>query len=319
MGSATAASGTKAAGFLQVPAGSDAALSIPVVVVNGAKPGPLLALTAGAQGTEYASVLALQKVAQSLDPAAIAGAVVIVPLLNPASFQQKIALNPVDGKNMNRYYPGKADGSQTERAAWVIGKQVVEKCDFLIDYHSAGLDGNIRHYSYWIKTGKPKTDSVSRDMVLAFGLDHIVIRSPGGPVTITRYAQDLVKPAIIVYAGHSGIVEAGDLDALTQGTASVMRYLKMLPGEAKLLEHALWLGNLSVISSERDGVFFPMAVPEGYVKQGMPVGYIADYFGAKIADVVSPVTGVVVYINSAPSMKKGDILGYIGELSEEPR
>ncbi|MFI5105059.1 MAG: hypothetical protein ACHP79_09075, partial [Terriglobales bacterium] len=60
LGSATAASGQKATGVLEVPAGSDAATAIPVVVVHGAKPGPVLALVAGSHGTEYASVIALE-------------------------------------------------------------------------------------------------------------------------------------------------------------------------------------------------------------------------------------------------------------------
>jgi len=145
VGSATAASGRKATGFIQVPAGVDAAANIPVIVVNGAKPGPTLALVAGSHGTEYASILALQKLAQSADPGELSGALIVVPLVNLASFAQKVPhLNPVDGKNMNRFFPGKPDGTQTERAAWAIAKQVVEKCDYLIDLHGGDLDEDLR-------------------------------------------------------------------------------------------------------------------------------------------------------------------------------
>src|SRR3954468_9528921 len=102
VGSAIAAPGRRATGFLSVPAGSDAATEIPVIVLNGAKPGPTLALLAGAHGTEYASILALEKLARTLDPASMTGAVIVVPLLNVASFANKVPhLNPVDGKNMN--------------------------------------------------------------------------------------------------------------------------------------------------------------------------------------------------------------------------
>jgi len=321
VGSATAAPGAAATGFIQVPVGSDAALNIPVIVINGAKPGPMLALVAGAQGTEYGGILALEKLAQTVDPALISGSLAIVPLVNPASFQQKVPLNPVDGKNMNRYYPGKPDGTQSERAALAITKQVIEKCDYLIDYHSGGLDGNIRRYSYWTDTGNAARDAVTREMVLAFGLEHIVIRPipPAGAVTVTRQAQVMGKAAIIVYAGHSGTTDAGDLDALTQGTENVMRYLKMLPGRVKPAQNPLWLERLSVVSADRDGIFYPLSIPDAYVKQGMAIGYITDYFGAPVHEVLSPVSGVVVYIEALPSMKKGDILGYVGELAAEPR
>src|SRR5215472_5712565 len=131
VGTAVAAAGKKATGAIEVPAGVDAATSIPVVVIHGSRPGPVLALVSGAHGTEYASIIALEKLIQSLDPAQISGTVVILPLVNIASFEQKVPhVNPVDGKSMNRYYPGKLDGTQTERASYVITRQVVERSDY---------------------------------------------------------------------------------------------------------------------------------------------------------------------------------------------
>src|SRR5215472_3924260 len=150
VGTASARPGQKATGTLDVPRGTDAATSIPVAVINGAKPGPVLALVSGAHGTEYTSIIALEKVIQSLDPAQVSGTVIIVPLVNIQSFEQKVPhVNPVDGKSMNRFYPGKQDGTQTERVSYAITKQVVERCDYLVDYHGGDLDENLRPYSYW--------------------------------------------------------------------------------------------------------------------------------------------------------------------------
>lgn len=326
VGTATARAGQKATGFLQVPAGVDAATDIPVIVINGAKPGPKLALVAGAHGTEYASIIALEKLAQSTDPAALSGALIIAPLLNIQSFLQKVPhLNPVDRKNMNRLYPGKADGTQTERVSWAVTKQVLEQCDYLIDFHGGDLDENLRRYSYWADTGNPQLDGISRGMVLAFGLDHIVIQrnrpsdpNPSGAVTITRYTQSIGKPCITVEAGHSGTTDAEDVDSLIQGSVNVMRHLKMLPGTVTPVEHPLWIGRYSVVASELDGIFYPLVVPEAYVKQGMKIGYMTDYFGNKLRDITAPVSGVVLYIGAVPSMKKGDNIGYIGEIVDVP-
>src|SRR5216683_88198 len=141
VGTASAALGQKATGYLAVPAGVDAATNIPVVVVNGAKPGKVLALVSGAHGTEYASIIAIEKLISDLDPAQVAGTVILVPLVNVPSFEQKVPhVNPVDGKSMNRFYPGKADGTQTERASFLITKEIVDRCDYLIDYHGGYLD-----------------------------------------------------------------------------------------------------------------------------------------------------------------------------------
>jgi uncharacterized protein len=324
VGTAVAHVGERATGVIPVPAGVDAPTNIPVIIINGAKPGPKLALVAGSHGTEYASIVALEKLAQSIHPSALSGTLIIVPLVNLASFSQKVLhLNPIDGKNMNRMYPGNPDGTQTERASWAIGRQVVEPSDYLIDLHGGDLDENLRRYSYWPQTGNEKLDATSRGMVMAFGLDHIVIQKSQGPeapgaTPISRFATDLGKPTVIAEAGHAGTTDAEDVDVLVQGAENVMRHLKMLAGEVRPVEHPVWIGQITTVRSDQDGIFYPLVVPEGYVQQGMRIGYTTDYFGNKLADVITPVSGVVVYVCSVPSMKKGDTAAYIGEIASAP-
>src|SRR6185369_11133602 len=165
----------------------------------------------------------LEKLIGMLDPAEISGTVIVVPLVNLPSFERKIAhVNPVDGKSMNRMYPGKLDGTQTDRASYLITKQVVEQCDHLIDLHGGDLDESLRAYSYWTKTGDEKQDAVSREMVLAFGLDHIIIsadrpRDPNASRYLENTASTRGKPSITAEAGYAGTVETDDLNALVNG------------------------------------------------------------------------------------------------------
>jgi predicted deacylase len=324
VGTATAAPGQKATGFLEVPAGSDAATSIPVAIIRGARPGPVLALVSGAHGTEYASIIALEKVIQSLDPAQISGTVVVLPLVNLASFEQKVPhVNPVDGKSMNRFYPGKPDGTQTDRVSYLVTKQVVERCDYLVDYHGGDLDENLRPYAYWPKSGNPKQDATTREMVLAFGLDHIIVASdrPKDPNT-SRYLDNTAntrgKPAIAVEAGYSGTVEPEDVALLVNGTLSLMRHLQMLPGRPAMVEHPVWIGKIDTVVSEQPGIFYPLVQRGTYVEQGMKIGYVTDYFGKTIYEARAPAAGVVLYICGVPSMKKGDTAANIGEITTSP-
>jgi predicted deacylase len=324
LGTATAAPGQKVTGMLEVPAGVDAATSIPVVVVRGAKSGPVLALVSGAHGTEYASIIALEKVIQMLDPAQVSGTVIIVPLLNIPSFEQKVPhVNPVDGKSMNRFYPGKQDGTQTERVSYVMTKQVVERCDYLVDYHGGDLDENLRPYAYWPKSGDAKHDAITRDMVLAFGLDHVIVWSdrPKDPAA-SRYLDNTAntrgKPAIAVEAGYSGTVQPDDVALLANGTLSLMRYLKMLPGAPTVVEHPVWLGKIDTVTSDQAGIFYPTVQRGTYVEAGMKIGYVTDYFGKTIIEARAPAAGVVLYICGVPSMKKGDTVANIGEITTNP-
>lgn len=324
VGTATAAPGQKATGFLEVPSGSDAATSIPVVVVNGARPGPILALVSGSHGTEYASVIALEKLISALDPAQLSGKVIIIPLVNIASFEQKVPhLNPVDGKNMNRMYPGKPDGTQTERVSWLITKQVIERSDYLIDYHGGDIDESLNPYAYWPKTGNAQQDAITHDMAMAFGLNTIIVwadrpKDPNASRYLDNTANTRGKPAIVVEAGYAGTVQTDDVQSLVNGTLSVMRHLKMLPGTPAMVEHPVWIGKIDTVTSDQTGIFYPLIARGAYVEQGARLGYVTDYFGKVIFEARAPASGVILYVCSVPSMKKGDTVGYVGEITTNP-
>src|ERR1041384_311721 len=121
VGTATAQRGATAYGVLRVPAGSDAGYDIPVAVVHGARPGPVLAVVAGSHGSEYASIVAVEELIARTNPADVAGTLVLVPIVNVNSFDKITPhVNPVDNKSMNRYYPGSPTGTQTDRASFAI-------------------------------------------------------------------------------------------------------------------------------------------------------------------------------------------------------
>lgn len=321
VGTATAARGQRATGTIEVPADSDAALSIPVAVIHGTKAGPVLALVAGAHGTEYTSIIALEKLIGMMNPAEISGTVIVVPLINIPSFEQKVPhINPIDRKSMNRFYPGKMDGTQTERASFLITKQVVEQSDHLIDFHGGDLDESLRPYSYWTKTGNEKQDEISREMVLAFGLDHIIISTdrPKDPQA-SRYLENTAttrgRASITVEAGHAGTVETDDVNALINGSLNVMRYLKMLPGTVRPIEHPIWIDKVVTLASEQTGVFYPLVKRGTYVEQGMKVGYVTDYVSNVIFEARAPVAGIILYVCAVPSMTKGATIANIGTIA----
>src|SRR5438046_4422803 len=234
VGTATAQRGQKVYGVLKVPAGSDAGYDIPVVVVHGARPGPVLAVAAGAHGSEYASIIAVEMLIDAVKPDDVAGTLILLPIINVPSFERITPhVNPTDNKSMNRFYPGDPAGTQTDRASYVITREVVDKCDHLIDLHGGDLDENLRPYSYWTVTGNQKQDAISRAMVLAFGLDHIIISAdrPKDPKA-SRYLENTAstrsKPSFTAEAGRSGPVDPKDAAVLVAGLQNVMGHLKML-------------------------------------------------------------------------------------------
>src|SRR5438034_5525996 len=162
---------------------------------------------------------------------------------------------------MNRWYPGKMDGTQTDRASFLITKQVVEQCDHLIDLHGGDLDESLRPYSYWTKTGNERQDGISREMLLAFGLDHIIISTdrPKDPQA-SRYLENTAttrgKPSLTAEAGYAGTVAPADVSLLLNGCLNVMGNLKMIARPVKPVAAPVWIERVISVTSDSTGVFY---------------------------------------------------------------
>jgi uncharacterized protein len=322
VGTATAARGQKALGVIKVPAGSDAGYDIPVAVIHGAKPGPVLAVVAGSHGSEYASIVAVEDLIDAVKPATLSGTLILVPIVNIPSFQKITPhVNPTDNKSMNRYYPGDPKGTQTDRASYAMTKEVVEKCDHLIDLHGGDLDENLRPYSYWTVTGNQKQDDFSKGLVLAFGLNHIIISAdrPHDP-NAARYLENTAstrgKASFTAEAGRSGPVEAADAKMLTDGVLRVLGHLKMTAQHVAPVANPVWVEKVVSITAEHDGVFRPVVNRDAHVVKGAKIGAITDYLNRPVQDIVAPDTGIILFVRAVPSLKKGDTLANVGVIKQ---
>src|SRR5207244_4421970 len=100
--------------------------------------------------------------------------------------------------------------------------------------------------------------------------------------------------------------------ALVDGCLSVMRYLKMLDGAAKVVEAPVWIEAVATIASDATGIFYPLVKRGSYVQKGTRVGYVTDYLGTTILEAKAPESGVVLFIRAVPSMTKGETIANIG-------
>jgi len=324
VGTAKASRGQKVYGAIKVPAGSDAGYDIPVALVHGARPGPVLAVVAGSHGSEYASIMAVEDLIARVNPAELSGTLVLVPIVNIASFEKITPhVNPVDNKSMNRFYPGNARGTQTDRASFAVTKEVVEKCDHLIDLHGGDLDENLRPYSYWTVTGNQRQDEISRGMVLAFGLDHIIIsrdrpKDPNASRFLENTASTRGKPSFTAEAGRSGPVDPNEVKTLADGVMRVMGHLKMTRQAAAPVRSPVWVEVVSV-SADRDGMFHPAVDRDSHVAKGAKLGSVTDYLNRPLQDIVSPEAGIVMFVRALPSLRKGDTIASVGVVQSAPK
>jgi hypothetical protein len=321
VGSLRARAGEAVSGYIDIPAAADAATRIPVSLIRGHKPGPTLALIAGTHGYEYPGITALQQLRQSLDPRTLSGTLILVHIANPASFYGRtIYTNPVDGKNLNRVYPGKPDGTQSERIAHAITTQVIEQSDYLVDLHAGDGNEALRPYVYMPVIGDARLDAASRGMALAFGLDHIVIdAAPLLPRDASRYVDQTALtrgvPAITTETGQLGSNDAHWVGLASRGIDNLLHHLGMLDGKPAPNEGVVWLSDYQVIPSPATGVF-RAAVRDGYAiaEHGL-LGEVFDAFGAKIGEVRAPFAGVVNYVVGTPPAVEGAPVAMISRVS----
>jgi predicted deacylase len=92
----------------------------------------------------------------------------------------------------------------------------------------------------------------------------------------------------------------------------------MLPGTPSTVEHPVWIESIKSVASEQTGLFHPLVSSGAYVTKGMKVGYVTDFFGRKVFEAFAPEAGIVLYVCSVPSMKKGDTIANIGVVAASP-
>lgn len=323
VGGVKAIAGQRVTGFIEIADTGDGVGHIPVSVIQGTKSGPTLALVGGTHGYEYAPIIALQQIAKQVDPATLSGTVIIVHVANMPSFLGRtIYYSPADGANLNRVYPGKADGTLSQRIAHAITTQVIEQADYLVDMHSGDGNEDLRPYIYMPVTGNAEMDAKIKGMALAFGLDHIVIdRRDNLPADASLFTDmtGLTRgiPSMTTEAGRVGTTEEDLVRKNTEGAMNLLRHLKMLPGEERPPQPTVWLGEFSVISSPADGLFIASVKGGQTIAKGGVLGHLVDFFGKPIETIRAPYAGMINYVIATPPMRKGEPVAMVSKIVEE--
>lgn len=305
---------------IAVPAGGDGATFIPLSVIHGAEPGPVLAVVAGVHGFEFASILAAERLAERVNAARLAGTLILVRVANIPGFEGRSPnVNPVDRKNLNRVFPGTNEGTQTERIADLIAREVVARSDFVMDVHSGDgaefLDAFIGVYGGPLATDFPLALKVAH----AFGFPNLVRYAMetqhqiDSGRSLNRQAVAAGKPTILVEIGQNGSRDDAHVTAIVNGIENALVVLNM--AEAPTLEvqspARLFEGTIAV-SATNTGLFHPENSAPRILAKGELIGTIRDYTGKEVERLHSPVDGYALYGITGPPVDAGDGVVTIG-------
>jgi predicted deacylase len=314
IGGQSIAPGTRQHIDLPVPAGTDPATYLPITVFHGSQPGPVLAITAGVHGYEFPPILAAQALLDRIDPRALRGTVVLVRLANVAAFEERTPyVNPIDRKNLNRVFPGRADGTQTERMAWTLTTEVIRRADAHIELHSGDgaewLEAFVGVYGGPLATEYER----ARAMALAFGFKNVIRYSMDTQQQIdsgrslNRQAVADRKPTILVEMGENGRRDPSFVAAIVDGVLNALRALQMLPGAVTApRDMPRWFDSTVSANATKGGILTPESTTARTIKKGERLGVIRDYRGVLIEEVLSPVDGYALYGLAGPPVKAGE-------------
>lgn len=308
VGSLCAAPGEKRCGYCYVPVGS-VHVRLPILLVNGSRPGPRLALTSGLHPGEFVGVEALRGLARTCDGASLAGQLVACLLAYPpAYYTYRSGLSSLDGIDPNRVYPGSATGRPTERlVAWLF-ENLIRQSDVFIDLHGGGLTLDLASFTGYRSSGKPEQDRRALELAELFGLPIVRGGAPtGGNSHAAATRAGIVS--LLVEVGALGSRSREEVEIVRDGLLRVMKCLGMI-GEAPAgavgsLRRWRWTVE---VEAPTEGLWHPEFQVGSEVGEGQVLGRILDLFDEVLAVVVAPQAGRVFYGERGLSVTCGNVL-----------
>jgi hypothetical protein len=309
IGSASADSGEKSHGFVQVSRSSAGLpIGIPVNIVNGKKEGPTLVASGAMHGSEVIGTCVTSRLFKNLDPSQMKGVFIGVPVMNTWAFEaeHRVAqvLDPT-GISLTRFdlarlFPGNRDGSIADLLAYTYMSEIARRADCLIDFH--GQD------HFWHPTSasivappaplsklKPAVYEKCIELSKVFGVRQIWRNIKPGRLTATLNQEKDVPAIGLEFGGVTGPKPVYDYVARAiRGVMNVMKWLNMTDGEVEKWDQKTCLCELNGVNNRFGGIWETAVEIEDEVKKGDTVGTVSDPYTAEILEEIrAPISGVV--------------------------
>jgi predicted deacylase len=290
---------------------------------KGAASGPVVALLGGIHGDEDEGVLAVQQVCAALEAEPLAaGTVRAVAVAHPAAYAADTRVSPLDGLNLARCFPGRVDGSATERLAYALTEGVIAGSDLLIDLHSAGSAYAMPNFVGYIEDGSPVA-ARSRRAAYAFGLplvwEHVAPTPPGRTIS-AALERDI--PCIYVEGSGGGSLDRDEQERYVEGVLNVLadlgmraRGLRVAPALPRVMRGAGGDLDASILAAV-SGRFVAAAAAGARLAAGDPIGEILDEDGRTAAEIFSPADATLIFVRRTARIAAGEAVCSLGPLAE---
>jgi len=295
-------------------------VEIPLVIVNGIKPGPVFWVDGAIHGDEPEGPMACAITLREVDPQQLSGTLVMVPVINVMAFENANRGNPLDtfSFDMNRIYPGRANGYLSERVAWAHSEWMSKVADFEISIHSGGA------HSFLAKAIFVDETPASVELAMAMGEGWGCIMSnflpKGSPMA---QMKEIGKTGITVELGGRSATSPEKFAEVSRHLANsiinILRHYKMYPGQATYPNDAT-RGQQEALLAPASGIFVPTPGVDFLkpMKKGDSLAKIVNIFGDELAHLVAPADGMFFGLRALPNVNTGDWCCFFNKV-EGPR
>jgi uncharacterized protein len=306
LGDLLAGAGSQVRGHCAVSLGTST-VSLPVAITHGSAPGPVLAVTAGIHGGEYVPIVAVRQFIRDLDPARMRGTVLACLLSSPAAFGERSAfVNPADGQNLNRSFPGDPLGGPTARLAAWLWENLLARADYYVDCHCGDLPEALDPFTSVSPGPDGAIGEQSRALAECFDVARLIVsRTEGSTVSEAALAG---IPAALVEVGGGGRWSQAEADVQRRGLRRAAALAGILPAEEGARPRLPVFEDAADVLSERPGLWFPEVSVGTFVTNGTRLGTLEDALGDVVQEILAPVSGVLTYGLSSLAAAQGDLL-----------
>ena len=283
----------------------DNSTPVPVLVVNGTSPGPTLCLTAAVHGDELNGIEVVRRIVHEVEPESLSGAVIGVPIVNLQGFRRASRYLP-DRRDLNRYFPGRENGSFASRIAHSFFTKVIQNCNYLIDIHTGSLS---RTNLPQIRANLliPEVASFAEKMGSI-----VVLQSKGSVGTLRRATVEAGIPAVTLEAGAPNNLQKGAVEDGVSSILSAMSSLGLAPqkfwrrNEEPVFYQSTW------IRARQGGILFSKVELGDSVKKDSVLGLLSDPITNKTTEIITPIEGRVIGMALNQVMYPGFAAYHIG-------
>jgi predicted deacylase len=276
---------------------------VPIQAVVGRSHHPCLALVGGVHGDEYDGILAVHEVARAVQPDDLQGSLLLIAVANPFAFAAAQRHTPQDGLDLNRTFPGRPDGSLSERLAHALCG-VLSQADLALTLHGGGARTELAPWIEFLDLPTP-LGRATYEAAAASGFPDLLALPPLPGRLITAMA-DLGVPVIEGEVGDRGETRRADVAYYRARFDAVARHAGVLPAQAEPPGPSPRLWSLCPVEATADGIFLRRVELLQEVEQGTPLGEIVDLRGEVATRIVAPAPGVVGAYRAHAGVRAGE-------------